>query len=56
MNANTIFKAIDVTCKIAVVASLAAKAALVAVAIKKSASFETIKDAADETTNQEVQA
>lgn len=40
-----VFRIIDVTCKVAVVASLAAKAALVAVAIKKSASLETIKDA-----------
>lgn len=52
MNANTIFKAVDVTFKIAIAASLAAKAALIAVAVKKAASFETIKDIT-ETPNQE---
>jgi hypothetical protein len=50
MNANTIFKVVDVTFKVAVAASLAAKAALVAVAVKKAASFETIKNV---TTSQE---
>lgn len=50
-----VFRIIDVTCKVAVVASLAAKAALVAVAVKKAASLETIKNAT-ETPNQEVQA
>ena len=47
MNANTIFKVIDITMKVAVVASLAAKAALVTVVLKK---------AADEINQEEVQA
>lgn len=51
-----VFRIIDVTCKVAVVASLAAKAALVAVAVKKAASFETMKDITAETPNQETQA
>lgn len=50
------FKIIDITCKVAIAASLAAKAALVAVAIKRAASLETIKNAAAETPNQEAQA
>lgn len=51
-----VFRIIDVTCKVAVVASLAAKAALVAVAVKKAASIETMKDITAETPNQETQA
>lgn len=44
---NTTFKIVDVAFKVAVVASLAAKAALVAVVLKK---------AADELNQEEVQA
>lgn len=63
MNVNSVCKAIDVTLKVTVAASLAAKAVLVAVLVKKAASFEKLKDIAatavateTETPNQEEHA